>query len=328
MAFTVADRSYAGDALSANPLRLDSRDAERARVLAGQIALRLSPDVQLGLAFSQDAGGLAAHLQGRRRPAFLIAGEPAGDSGFSVAQGAALVVRREFGGLGLTVTGASGAALLGAQRRAADLQSRDYERYGVTRTGIAADRRMGPLQAVVGLEWLNEDRTVLGGYFHDAFGAGGADTLFLDASFGLDVAPGWWIGASARQGRTSARQGGSVTAGSSFSTTAWAFDLVRQNLIRSGDSIGLRLSQPLRVEGGGLSLLLPVSYDYSTQSATFATRRLNLEPDGREFAGELAWHGPAFGGDLSASAYYRCDPGHFADAPDEQGMVLRWLREF
>ncbi|MEC7398445.1 MAG: hypothetical protein VYD00_00320, partial [Pseudomonadota bacterium] len=59
-----------------------------------------------------------------------------------------------------------------------------------------------------------------------------------------------------------------------------------------GDTLGFRLSQPLRVTRGGIDLLLPVSYDYASESVGFGTRRLSLGPSGRETVGELAWRGP------------------------------------
>ena len=331
MAFTIASGTIApgtsGDA-AANPLRLSGRDAEQARVLAGQVALKLAPDTQLALAFSQDADGIAAHLQGKDRPVFLIARDAAGDSGFLKSEAASFALRRELGNVGLTLSGASGEALLGARRRAADVLSRERERYGITRLGAAADGRIGPVQAILGLDWLREDRTVLGGYFHDAFGARGADSLFLDAALGVDLAQGWSLGANARQGITRPQRSGVIAAGSQLYSTAWSVDLTRRGVLQPADTLGLRLSQPLRVESGGLNLNLPVGYDYAVESASFDIRRLNLSPAGREIIGELAWRGEALGGGLAASAFYRRDPGHYADAPDDQGIVMRWIREF
>ncbi|WP_435416965.1 S8 family peptidase [Parerythrobacter aurantius] len=328
MAFTIDAEARPAFGSAASPLFLSGRDAEMARVLAGQVALRIAPDMQLGFAFSQSSDGLAAHLQGKRRPAFLIAGDATGDSGFLRADQGSVAIRRDLGATGLTVTGTTGEALLGTRRQADDVQSRDRERYGIARLGVAADRRFGPVQAVVSVDWLREDRTVLGGYFHDAFGAGGADSLFVDASVGIDVAPGWWVGAEARQGFTRARRSGAISAGSDLASTAWAFDIVRQGVLQRSDTLGFRLAQPLRVESGGLRLDLPVAYDYTVESATFDVRRLNLSPGGRELLGELAWRGELLGGDMAASAFYRRDPGHYADVPDDRGVVMRWIKEF
>ena len=50
----------------------------------------------------------------------------------------------------------------------------------VRHLGLTFDRRWGGLQATVGFDWMNEERTVLGARFHDAFGGGGAQTMFVD----------------------------------------------------------------------------------------------------------------------------------------------------
>ena len=55
---------------------------------------------------------------------------------------------------------------------------------------------------------------------------------------------------------------------------------------------------------------------------------LSLAPQGREIDGELAWHGWLFGGDAAASLFYRTDPGHFANLPDDKGVALKWSRRF
>ncbi|HTO27968.1 MAG TPA: hypothetical protein VL017_05200, partial [Devosia sp.] len=116
--------------------------------------------------------------------------------------------------------------------------------------------------------------------------------------------------------------------GSVIYSRAWSVDLERAGLFSGEDRIGLRIAQPLRVEGGGLRLSLPVAYSYDTESATFGTIPLSLTPDGREIVGELAWHGPLWGGSASASIYYRREPGHYEAMPDDRGVALRWNTGF
>jgi len=105
-------------------------------------------------------------------------------------------------------------------------------------------------------------------------------------------------------------------------------DLQRRNLFSSGDALALRVSQPLRVEGGQLGLLLPSSWDYETLSAQYSLQRLSLVPEGRELDAELAWRGPFMGGNAAASLFWRKEPGHVADAPNDGGVAVRWSRAF
>ncbi|GAA4043033.1 S8 family peptidase [Parerythrobacter jejuensis] len=325
LAFTV-DRD--GAASGANPLRLNAVDAEQARVLAGQVALKVSGKTKLGFAFSQSADGIAAHLQGKKRPAFLIAGDAAGDTGFARSEDAALAIRQQVGPFGVTMKASNGEAWLGALRDGVDSTGRGRERYGLAQFGVALDRQFGRLNASIGADWLREDRTVLGAFLHDAFGANGADSYFLDASLGFDLASDVWVGANVRQGITRARQAGLVGTGSTFRSSAWSIDFVKGNTFQTSDTLGFRISQPLRVGSGGLNLSLPVSYDYATEAAVFDTRSISLSPEGRELLAEIAWRGYGFGGNLAISAFYRRDPGHYAGSPDDKGLVLRWNRGF
>ena len=99
-------------------------------------------------------------------------------------------------------------------------------------------------------------------------------------------------------------------------------------MFSASDRLAFRLSQPLRVESGGINLLLPVSWDYATLSGSYASQRLNLAPSGREIDAELAWQGELWRGHAAASLFWRRDPGHVANAPDDRGVALRWSAGF
>ncbi len=129
---------------------------------------------------------------------------------------------------------------------------------------------------------------MLGAYFHEALGATGADSLFVDATAGYDFAPDWRLGAAYRQGYTRANRSGTVAGKSDFTSNAWSFDLARYDALKPGDSLGFRVSQPLRITSGGLNFALPVAYDYATESAIQGVRTMSLAPEGSEVMGELA----------------------------------------
>jgi hypothetical protein len=320
LAFSIGDRGRLGE------LRLDQQQADQARVLAARIATQLAPDLRLGFAYAESAHGLVAQLQGQTRPAFMIAPEAGGDDGAVQHSEASLALRQQLGEWGVTASAERGETVSGAvTRRQAETTGRRLA--DVTAYAVALDRRFGPLEAALGLTWMAEDDTLLGARFHDAFGLAGADTLFLDAQAGWDFAPGWRLGGSFRQGRTSAREAGLVE-GSNLTSRAWSLDLVRRGVFSASDSLGVRVSQPLRVESGGLNLRLPVGYSYETLLAEYGTRSLALAPRGRELMGELAWRGPLLAGEGAASLFYRRDPGHYEALPDDAGVAFRWSRKF
>ncbi|WP_207974419.1 S8 family peptidase [Parafrankia sp. BMG5.11] len=327
MAFTLADGSR-GEPNWIAPLRLSAEDARAARVLAGRVAMKIAPDQQIGFAFKERADGLVALLQGQDRPAFLIAGDAGSDAGFTQGSDLAVAYRRQIGPWGLTASSEQGRAWLGNLRIEDGTLERARESRGLSNWSLAADRTFGPVETALGLSWLSEDRTILGAYFTDAFGGGGANTLFIDASARWRMGDGWRLGGAFRQGFTRADRVGLIGGGSNLVSRGWSADLTKQGVLGRSDTLGLRVSQPLRVAGGGLNLTLPVGYDYATLLPTYGTSLLSLTPQGREIDAELAWRGRLWGGDASTSVFYRTDPGNFASLPDDKGVAVKWAKRF
>lgn len=327
MAFTIADNGRAGGLAVPQPLRLDEEQAERARVLAGRVALRLDPERQIAVGFNQTADGVAAGLQGRDRPAFMIAGGGARDMGGLRQSDLSIAVRQRVGDWGITATAESGSVVTArAQQLRADL-SGDRQRELSRSAGVEADRRFGPFDIALGVSLLDEDRTILGARFHDAISTGGARTVFADLDAGWAFADGWRLGAAYRRGWTAADAGGLVL-GSDIASEGWALDIARRDVFGAGDRVAFRLAQPLRVADGGLRLNLPVGYDYNGEVVTYGSRVLSLSPEGRELMGELGWHGRLLGGNGAAAVFYRREPGHFAGQSDDAGVAVRWSKKF
>ncbi|WAT17671.1 S8 family serine peptidase [Aurantiacibacter sp. MUD11] len=332
-ASTRASVAFSIDATGRQPpraeaLHLRSEDAEQARVLAARVALQLDPEMQLGFGYRQGAEGLVAGLQGRERPAFMIATGAAGQTGIIAQTDTAIALRRQLGAWGLTVSAETGSTITAAnQRRAAELRGRRAEE-DLASFGVALDRRFGSLDAALGLTWTGEDRTVLGARFHEGFGLAGSDTLFLDADMGLALAEHWRLGAGWRQGFTRLRRAALLADGSDLTSSAWSLDLQRTGVFADFDRLALRVSQPLRVSTGGLNLSLPSSFSYETLQPGYSVQRLNLAPEGRELAGELTWRGELLGGEAAASVFIRREPGHYENAPDDLGAAFRWSRRF
>lgn len=309
-------------------LRLTREQAEQARVLAARVVMEIAPGRRLGFAFEQGADGLVAQLQGRDQPAFLIARSPLDDLGFGATGQTSLALRERLGPWGLTVSAERGSAQAAAQVSLAGSASSHLPGVPAARFGLSLDRRIGDLDAALGASWLIERDSVLGARFHEAFGASGANSLFLDASAGWQAAPGWRLGAAWRSGFIRPHAGGMVTAGSQLVASAWAIDAQRIGVFAADDSLALRLSQPLRVDSGGLSLNLPVDYSYATLSPVYGRRLLSLAPSGREQDIELVWRGGLWNGTAMASLYYRKDPGHYSSLPDDRGMAVSWNWRF
>lgn len=328
LAFSVDGRRNAAGTPVSGPLSLVPDDTLKARVLAARVVSRISPRATVAFAYAEGADGLVAQVQGASAPAFLVARTPGSDYGALRTGELAAVVRQTFGGWGLTISAESGDVLSAAPMEDALLPLAVRRRSGATRFGVAADRRWGDFGASVEASWLAEDHTVLGARLHPAFGPAGADSLFLDAAAAWNFAPGWRIGAAWRQGFTQPRTTGFVASGSRLMSNAWSFDIARSSLFKPGDTLAFRVSQPLRVESGGLSLSLPAEYSYDTLAATRRRTQIPLAPNGREMMGEIAWRGPLWGGTAAASLFYRTDPGNYEASPDDGGAAITWIGQF
>jgi len=327
LAFTIDNARSQTGFETIDQLRLSHEDAEMARTLAARVALQLSPTEQFGFTYAESADGLVAQMQGQERPAFFIARSAGGDDGAFRRTDVSFAFRKQMGGWGLTASAETGEMLTGAPMVFGDKRISYRPEEAVRSFGLALDRRFGAAEAAIGLSWMDEDRTVLGARFHDSFSTGGANTMFLDASAGWSIAPRWRLGASWRGGMTRAVSGALID-GSDIFSSAWSFDIERRGIFAGRDALAFRIAQPLRVESGGLRLNMPVDYDYATMSPVYGISTLSLSPGGREIMGELGWRGPLWGGWGMASLFYRREPGHFAQMPDDKGVAIRWSTDF
>ena len=329
LAYTVSAPAPGAATPFVRALRLTGEESEGARLLAARAALRIAPGTDVALGFREGAAGLAAQLRGAEEPAFMIAPAAGGDAGFVRGSDGAAVLRHEIGGWGLTGGIERGTVWRGYDLGTAEmLPGAPREPLRFSTATLVADRRFGPVTASLGASWLAEERTLLGARFAPGLGFAGANSLFLDFAARADLWGPWQLGASWRQGWSRARASGLVADAEPMTSNGWSLDVSRADTLIAGDSLGFRISQPLRVTSGGLAFRLPTAWDYATLLPSYGVQTITLAPEGREIDAELAWRGSLWGGAAAASLYYRTDPGHHADLPDDAGMALRWSRSF
>lgn len=313
LAFTI-DRRF-----GAVPLRMAPGEVERAKVLASSLATKLGPSLDIALGWNMAAGRMVAQLQQRPEPAFLIAGM---GNALGERPDAGIATRYWLGKMGVTLSAER--AHLAWSGRFLD-QSRDR----LTRFGLAFDGTQGgDINWEFAIGVMREERSVLGAKFGDALGGGGATTTSFEPGIHWLIGAGWQFHGAANIGLTRLDRGPLASGRSQLVSSAWSVDLGRDGAVLPKDRLGMRISQPLRVESGALLLNLPVAWDYATSTARFGRVPLSLAPKGREIATEAAWSAPIRGGTVSTSLFWRHNPGHFADAPDDAGMALRWSSGF
>lgn len=306
-----------GSAAEARQLMLTPQDAEQARLLSGSITSRLGARTTVSLGFSQGAAGLDARMAGAARPAFLIASGPAETPGFNRSAAQSVALRHEIGaGIALSASAERG----GIARMWSDDPRRERDDPYAS-FGLGIERSRGPLRLAVGATMLNERRTLLGARFGPAIGTQAGRSHFLDLGAGFDAGSGWTLDAALRQGRTS-------SGAARLRSNGWALGLTKQAIAHPTDSLALRLSQPLRVEAGGLSLRLPTRYDYATHSVDWTVERLGLAPRGRQIDAEAVYARALGAGWMTTNVYWRKDSGNIAWFPDDIGAAMRFTLGF
>jgi hypothetical protein len=314
IAMSVAERPGLPGIIDVSRLGVGTKDARRSRLVAGSAIARLDGRTKAALGMGQGAKAIERQLTDAEAGAFLIARDISADPGFQTRRGTSMAMRRDLGFAGLTVATEQG-KLWERVRASAD-------EAGYRWNGVTLDRRFGNKGwASIGLSRLDEDQTLLRGRLGSIYGSGGSSSLFLDLEARRSLGNGWTATAMARRGWTDFASG-------KFKTGAYSLDLAKVGLLNDGDRFGFRLAQPLRVESGGISMLLPTGYDYATETATSSVERLSFSPSGREIDAELSYSTGVSRGWLGANLFARRQPGHVAAAHPDVGAAIRYSLGF
>jgi len=318
LAMTVTRRNDLRQGFALSQAGIGPQDLRQARLVAGAMVARIDDRTAVALGFREGARAMQRRLSGVTSGAFLTARDVTAEPGFDADRGSALAVRHQLGSVGVTLASEAGQVARSLRPSLARSDS-DYRS-----TSLAVDRRFGGTALSAGLTRLDEDRTVLGGGFTAALGGTqGARTTFLDLEARQDFGGGWSGALSTRHGWTSFASG-------AFRTRAYGLDLAKAGLLSDDDLLGLRLSQPLKVTGGGLDLLLPTAWSFDTMSPTLQQTRFGLSPSGREIDAELGYGRRLQGGKawLGTNLFARRQPGHVAGAPADVGGAVRYSLGF
>jgi hypothetical protein len=318
VSFDLTVRRGASGALRAylSPTQVGHTEGEQARAVAGMIVGRLSSRTKMALGLSQSAQVLQQRLSGQFGQAFLVAEEPLSRAGFRSAQSASVAIRHALGPIAVSVASERGREWLPGP-------SPGLARSAYRNLSVAIVGRSGRASYALGVTRHNESDSVLGSRFSATLLAGGADTTFVDGSVRFDLGRGWRTDGSYRRGWTRA-SGGSPAQSGSLVTDGFAASVAKTGLLASQDRLGFRLSQPLRVRGGGLGLYLPVDYSYATQTAAYDNRNMRLTPSGRELDYEVAYGFGMWGGQVDLNAFVRTDPGHISGERRDTGGAIRF----
>ena len=192
-------------------------------------------------------------------------------------------------------------------------------------TGATLSWRPGGFPLGLRAGWLGERNTLLGGTARGAFGGLAAGTAFV----GIEAAAalgGWCLGATAESGTVSPAARGGVIDGISALTTS-AFTLHASRRLADAGFLRFSLSQPLRVEQGHASLMVPVG---RTKAGEVVHKPVSarLAPSGRQLDVAVHWHQPLALGEFRLGAVATHQPGHRAAAGPALTLLSGWRRIF
>ena len=311
-------QSMAGERIvETSPLTLNEQESRSARAVAGMMISKITPTTALALGFGHSGASLQQELSGRSGPAFLVARDPEGRAGFQPDPGSSVGLRKELGPIALSVIAERGEVSLG------DPGPRtETPRYQTN--SVRLETQHGIASFGLGASQLRETGTILGSRLASTLTSGGSRTSFVDGTARLDFGRGWGMGAHYRRGWTSVSASGGLVESGRLESHAFAFDVAKLGILHPGDRLAFRFAQPLRVIGGGLSLNVPVNYDYKTGATSFGQRFLGLSPRGREFRYEVAYGSGLLGGYVDLNAFMRTDAGNVEAMKRDVGAAVRF----
>jgi hypothetical protein len=325
VAITVRENHSGQGEVSMAQIGLTYEDSHQARAIAGHVISQITPETAIALGISESGRTLQKRLGDDRSTSFLIARDPYNRAGFNADAASAFALRQKVGLVNITMTSEQGAVDLNDPLRQR-VYAGDRPNYALSSLGF--DRRIHAAGLRLGISRLREDETVLGGRF--SFAPAGSTSWFLDGSGTYNFGSGFSAEAQYRLGWTLMPGGNGLVEGGQLESDGWAFDLMKSGAFASNDRLAFRIMQPLRVRSGGYSVNLPASFDYSNGSTSYRRSELSLSPTGREINVEASYGIGLFAGAgwLSANTFFRSEPGHIEEGPDDVGAAVRFNLSF
>jgi hypothetical protein len=155
----------------------------------------------------------------------------------------------------------------------------------------------------------------LGGPLASRFGGRDeTDTRFIAWMWSGPAGGGWQASARFEQASADASLPDGIAMTRDISASAWSVGAERP---LAGGQFGLTLNQPLRIERGAVSVMVPVGLD-EDYAYVYEERTASLSPSGREMSLEASWRRDLTDRvDFTFAARFTDQPGHVANAPSE-----------
>lgn len=179
---------------------------------------------------------------------------------------------------------------------------------------------------------LFEENRVLGSKGTGALAFGnGTSTVFMGLGGKMALNGGITLHANGYAGMTNPSLNADnslIKSSSEIITSAFNAAVEKAGSFVKGDTLGLGVSQPLRVESGSMQFDIPVAMNSNYTSLISRNFTQDLSAQGREVDMEVNYAVPVGTAEsLAAGALYRMDAGHVSGKTDVMG-VMRWSKKF
>lgn len=186
--------------------------------------------------------------------------------------------------------------------------------------------------AFVQLGTLFEENRVLGSKGTGALAFGnGTSTVFMGVGGKMALDGGLTLRAHGYAGMTNPSLNADnslIKSSSEIITSSFNAAVEKAGSFLKGDTLGLGVSQPLRVESGSMQFDIPVAMNSNYTSLISRSFTQDLSAQGREVDMEVNYAVPVGTAEsLAAGALYRMDAGHVVGKTDIMG-VMRWSKKF
>ncbi len=311
-------------------------DSARRRRLGALGSPKATEDRLGALSYSRQVGVGRAFLGLRSHPGWSFglyaAGvvEPGTFSDDGVFASPFLALARDGGVAGLELPLIAGAIRVAAFRGAAQWGERrdpDDGRSAGAMLEYRLPERSGS-GATLQAGWLQESERLMGSRSRGAFGALRGRTAFAGVSAHVQLGARWTVFATAHAGWTRPEISGRglLRRLSPLWTSSFGLGITGRSVWDRRDRLSLRLSQPLRVESGQLSLRWATGRTRDRRVRTDELA-LSLEPSARQIDLELVYARPWAGGSAHFAAVAVHDPDHTRDAA-ELALLFRYGCKF
>jgi hypothetical protein len=283
-----------------------SRTSSSARIAASSAVARVSPRTSIAFGYNMSGVSLRERMATTNQSISLTV--PATHQhGLASGEERSVAIAHKWKNLSLAVAGEHGLA--------STVSGGDKHRPYIVASG-ALVYEFASDHLKLALSHTKEKKSLLGSDILALFGDSGSSSHYLDAEFSKSLSANLTLSATIRLGQHG-------TSAGTLRSRAASLELSRTGVVTHNDQLMLHISQPLRVESGKLSQVLPVSWDYYTKTARLGNVGLSMEPSGRELKTEFGYAREFGYGHIIANGYVRMQPDHVTYAHADLGLALR-----